>query len=147
MKILSRILIALLLLAGLAFLVVQSRAAAAAKTCQNPEEMRLGLDNNGCEEGQPRRVSTAKIHAMLVKAGIGAECYKLRAYKDHNPGKYRGSLEKVDCVSKDGSPSPASKTMQPLGTSQTQRIMFATAAAKDAFEKELAAAEPNAKKK
>jgi hypothetical protein len=136
MKILSRILVVLLVLLGIAFLVVQSRAAAAAKKCQGSYELRLGLDENGCETKQPLPLTDSQMEEWLRIAGVSKECYKIHSYKGHVPKPYRGDLDLVACITKEGAQSPTPKMMQPLGTSQTQRIMFNTSAAKDAFEKQ-----------
>lgn len=135
MKILSRILVALVVLLGIAFLVMQSRAYAADKAKCQGYPIRLGLDEKDCETKQPLEVEDWEMDAWLKLAGVKEECYRLRSYKDHVPGPYKGSLDLLQCITKEGAQPQKLHMMQPTGTGQTQRIMLNTPAAKVAFER------------
>jgi hypothetical protein len=148
MKILSRILIAFLILFGIAFLLLQNRASAAGKVkCQGNFEMRFGLDENGCEQKEPLHATQAQVNAWLKNAHVGPECYRRRFYVDHHLVAEDGELDLVQCIHKEGAESKKLHPFQPLGTSMTQRVMFNTSAAKDAFEKQSQAVESKSKKK
>ena len=135
MKLLSRILVPLLVLLGIAFLVVHNRAYADLTKCQGNFPVRLGLDDKDCEKGQPLEVEETLMKDLLEMADVKEECYKLRTYKDHNPGPYRGTLDLLVCNTTEGTPSQKILMHQPNGSGQTQRIMFNSQLAKERFER------------
>ncbi|SRR5260370_12219333 len=137
MKILSRILVTLFVLLGVAFLIMLSRASAADKMkCEGSGEFRFGVDANGCETGALLQLTDSQIHALLKAAGVGEECYKIRYWKDGQVVKEEGSLDLIQCITKEDAKSPTPEMLQPSGAGSTQRIMFYTPAARDAFEKQ-----------
>lgn len=146
MKISSRILVTLLVLVGIAFLVMLTRAYAAGRVkCQGNSQLRIALDANGCESLEPWKVTQQQMDAMLKAAGVGQECYKLRFWSkpdqngiDHLEAEV-GDLDLVKCVANDSDTSKMT-TMQPHGGGATQRVMFNTPTARQAFERETKAA-------
>jgi hypothetical protein len=134
MKLLSRILVPLLVLLGIAFLVVHNRAYADLTKCQGVEA-KLGLDDKNCENGQPLQIEEPLMKDLLDMADVKEECYRLRTYKDHIPEPYRGTLDLLVCTTTEGTPSQKVLLHQPNGSGQTQRIMFNTQLAKDRFER------------
>ena len=140
MQILSRILFTLLVLLGTAFLIIQNGACSAAKAkCQGTHELRFGLDANGCETLEPMSATEAEIDAWLSAAGVSKECYRIRFWDRHQLKKEKGELDLVQCNTKEGVKPEERALPQPAGTGQTQRIMFNTSAAKEAFEKQTQA--------
>jgi len=138
MKILSRILVTLFVLLGVAFLIMLSRASAADKMkYEGSGQFTFGVDANGCETGALLQLTESQIHALLKAAGVGKECYKIRYWNsDGQVVKEEGSLDLIQCITKEGAKSPIPEMLQPSGAGSTQRIMFYTPAARDAFEKQ-----------
>ena len=147
MKILSRILVALVVLLGIAFLVIQSRAQAAPKgKCQGKVHLIIALDDKGCPTKEPPQPKEEQLDKWLKMAGIGPDCYKLHIWEDHVKVKEKGNLAEIKCVAKEGGQPLKPRMMQPTGSGTTQHIWFNTSLAKETFEKQMQAAKPKPKK-
>jgi hypothetical protein len=141
MKILSRMLIALLVLLGITFVGMQGCATATInkKKCDGTIMLPIGLDANGCEKVEPMHSNEAAIDASLQDARIGKECYRIRFWKDHKIVKEIGELALTDCPTNAHTKGTQLDMMQPSGTGQTQRVMLKTPTAREAFKKQMAA--------
>lgn len=141
MKILSRILIALLVLIGITFVGMQGCVSTdkTKKQCDGTIMLPISLDANGCETLEPMQSNETQITAWLQTAGIGKECYRIRFWKDHHVVKEIGELALTQCTSKPGAKGTQLDMMQPSGTGQTQRVMLKTAKARETFKKQMAA--------
>jgi hypothetical protein len=138
MKIFFKVLLTFLVLLGVAFLVILGRASAADEAKCGLGEFRFGLDANGCDK-TALPLSEDQIHGLLKAAGVGQECYKIRYWdKDGHWVKDEGTLDMVQCMTKEdaksGSANP--QMLQPSGAGSTQRIMFYTPAAREAFDRQ-----------
>jgi hypothetical protein len=141
MKTLSGIIVMLVLLIGAVFLFMANGAHATGKTkCQGKYEVRFGLDKNGCEKVEPIHASENQIETWIN--GVPKTCYKIRNYVNHQITQEWGDLDVVECIGKASAESTSTRPQmfQPSGSGQTQRIMFNTPPAKEAFEKKIKAA-------
>ena len=134
----SRILTAPLLLLGIPFLIAQNRGCSA-RPCQGKIELSIGLDANGCEYVNPAPVTKEEFAKLFKDNNIGKECYKVHSWICHNLTDSAGDLSEVECRTKEGDARRKNGQKQPTGTGGTQRVMFETSTAKDAFEKQLQA--------
>lgn len=142
MKISSRILIVVLVLLGVAFAVIFRGASAAGnETCQSNVELKFGIDQDGCEnKTEPLLATKEQMLEWLHRAGIGEQCYRIKIWKQHEKIDEIGKLDLVPCTSE--SIEPKWNTLQPHGSGGTQRVMFNTKTAKDAFERQIKGANP-----
>jgi hypothetical protein len=142
MKISSRIFVMLFLLLGVAFVVIFRGAYAAGnEKCQSNVELRFGIDPDGCEnKTEPVVATKEQMLEWLKHAGVGEQCYRIKIWKEHEKIDEIGKLELLPCPNK--SIEPKWNTMQPHGSGGTQRVMFNTGTAKEAFEKQIKGANP-----
>jgi hypothetical protein len=136
MKTLSRILITVLVVLGVTFVVVLSFSS-----CQNgpgyagcgPYEYKFGLDANGCESP----VDHFPQESDLMAAGVSKECYKVRIWKKGHLVAETGNLAAIQCHRKTGTKFTGPEMTAPSGSGGTQRVMFNTSTARDAFDKKI----------
>jgi hypothetical protein len=143
MKILSRILITVSVLLGVAFVVMLSfsscqheGAYAGGKACQATHGYKFGVDANGCESPVLLFPTEPQVVAWLNAAGVGKECYKIRFWKNGYVVKEIGSLAAIQCITKKGAQFSGPRMHGP-GSGGTQKVMFNTPAMREAFEKKI----------
>jgi hypothetical protein len=139
MKISSRIFVMLLLVLGVAFAVMMTRAYATGRTKCGNLELKIALDANGCETLDPLPVTDQQMEDALKTFGVGKECYKIRFWskpdqngQDHLE-KEIGDLDLTECMAND---KARIRMTQPHGGGATQRVMFNSPVTKEAFERQ-----------
>jgi hypothetical protein len=143
MRILSRTLITVSVLFGVACLMMLSRASAADKArCQNKYQVTFGVDANGCETVEPSHATDSQIDEWLRRAGVTdhPECYQIRTYENHKLKYKKGTLPAMQCINKTGPQSKQVRMMQPGGSGKTQRVMFNTSEAAKVVDAEIKSA-------
>lgn len=137
MRILSRTLITVLVLLGVAFAVLVNFSS-----CQHEGnyagcgayEYKFGVNANGSESPTPVP-KKPEILAWLDARRVGKQCYKIRFWKDGHVSDQIGSLAAIQSITKEGVQFPGPKNTAPSGSGGTQRVMFNTKTMRDAFEK------------
>lgn len=137
MRVLSRILITVFVLLGIAFVVMLNFSS-----CQHEGnyagcgsyESKFGVNANGSES--PTSVpKKPEIVAWLEARHVGKQCYKIRFWKDGHVNDQVGSLAAIQSITKEGVQFPGPKNTAPSGSSGTQRVMFNSTETRDAFKK------------
>jgi hypothetical protein len=138
MRILSRTLITVLVLLGVAFVLMLSFSS-----CQHEGNYAGGQAGCGaypfkfgCESPlDPFPEDSAKVEAWLKDQGVSKECYKIHFWHKNNTGPWQfrkeiGTLAPIQCFTKKGPP----KMTATSGSGGTQRVMFNSPTTRDAFE-------------
>jgi len=145
MRILSRILITVFVLLGVAFVVMLSFSScqhegnyAGGKAGCGAYEYRFGVDKNGCDS-LPVDYFPDDVASWLNAHGVSKECYKIRVWKKvagHWHWKNDiGGLGAIQCITKKGAQSPGPGMTATSGSGGTQRVMFNTEETSKAFGK------------
>lgn len=142
MSILSRILITVAVLLGVAFAVMLSLSS-----CQNGPNIAgcgIFLYEFGCNGPvEPFPEDSGAVAAWLEQHGVSKQCYKIRFWKKDNTGWHHqsekdiGSLAAIECFTIKGAQFPGPKMMAPSGSGGTQKVMFNTSAMREAFDKKI----------
>ena len=139
MRILSRILITVLVLLGVAFVVMLSFSScqnrvnyAGGKAGCGAIEYKFGVDANG--PVFPFHTKS-EVVAWLSAKGVGNECYKILFLKDWHVDDQTGGLGAIQCITKKGPQFAGPNMTATSGSGGTQRVMFNSTDTRDAFKK------------
>jgi hypothetical protein len=153
MRILSRILITVFVLPGVAFAVMLSFSScqhegnyAGGKAGGKPGcgaiEYKFGVDNSGSDSLPVDNVhfdNPDNVASWLTANGVSNQCYKIRFWKKEaghwHWKKDIGGLGAIQLITKKGPKFPGPDMTATSGSGGTQRVMFNSTNTRDAFKK------------
>src|SRR4051794_33541688 len=135
--------VVLLFVTGMLGTVGLRSFAATKEQCVADNELRIGIDDNGCIT-QPNSASKKTMRQLVKNLGLSPRCYLFKFWKetdhlDQNGGNATmGELNELKCAAKKQHREYGSRGIKTSsGAHVTQRVMFANLSAKKKFEDSL----------